>query len=177
MVQSTGLKVCRNMKKKKCFDDLKKKLEEMTSGSDAISQTMSKYLVRASCMLSKLYLNENQFDKSLALLSTTERLLSFERNKELFLEVMIAKSSCFCKMQKYDRAIMLLSQVINEDCVSSLRVRAMLYRAKIYEALHRPDLAVKQLEACARKGGDWAKIAKRRLEKSYGYIWDERVAS
>ncbi len=177
MAQNTYLKVCQNMKRRKCFEEAKKMLCKFTCESLPLSLFISKYLVHAHCLLSKLYLNEGQFEKSLEILCAIDAKLSIEKHKELLLEVMVAKSYCFYKMKKYDRAILLLSQVINEDCISSLRVRAMLYRAKVYEALHRPDLAIKQLQACARKGGDWAKIAKKRLEKSYGYIWDERIAS
>ena len=54
-------------------------------------------------------------------------------------------------------------QAINDDSISSLRVKAMYQRAEIYIQQGRYDLARKQLEATAKKGGEWALKAKQRL--------------
>ena len=65
--------------------------------------------------------------------------------------------------------MLLLSRVINDDVISPLRIKAMFLRAEIYEMQGRPELAIKQLEAAARKGGEWAQKAQEKLEKTYGY--------
>jgi hypothetical protein len=64
--------------------------------------------------------------------------------------------------------MLILSNVINEDAISSQRLRAMLLRAEIYELQGRYELARKQLEATSKKGGPWAQQAKEKLEKNYG---------
>ena len=55
------------------------------------------------------------------------------------------------------------------DVISPLRIKAMFLRAEIYELQGRPELAIKQLEAAARKGGEWAQKAQEKLEQVYGY--------
>ena len=71
-------------------------------------------------------------------------------------------------MHRYDDAIMVLSKVVNDDAVSSLRLKAMYLRAETYEQQGRAELARKQLESMVKKGGPWAEQAKIKLEKDYG---------
>jgi hypothetical protein len=63
----------------------------------------------------------------------------------------------------------ILSKVINDETISGLRLKAMFLRAELYELQKRPELALKQLEATSKKGGEWGKKAKEKLEKEYGY--------
>ena len=49
------------------------------------------------------------------------------------------------------------------------RIKAMYLRAETYELQNRPELALKQLESTARKGGEWAQKAQKKLEENYGY--------
>ena len=88
---------------------------------------------------------------------------------ELLLDISIEKSNYYVKKGELDKAMMLLSQVINRDSASQLRLKAMLLRAEIYELQKRRDLAIKQLEACQKKGGEWGQEAKRKLKEMYGY--------
>ena len=81
------------------------------------------------------------------------------------LELSIQQSLCCKELGKLDEAMRLLSQVINEDEISSLRIKAMLLRAEIYELQGRPELALKQLEAASFKGGEWAQQAKMKLQQ------------
>ncbi|MDB6080815.1 MAG: hypothetical protein JWO53_87, partial [Chlamydiia bacterium] len=85
-------------------------------------------------------------------------------SKDLLLEIWIAKSQCYKEMGKLDQAMVLLSQIINNNTASQLRIKAMLLRAEIYELQKRNDLAIKQLEAAATKGGEWGEQAKQKLE-------------
>lgn len=85
------------------------------------------------------------------------------------LDLWIQQSLCYSSLQQFDEAMTLLSRVINDDVISPLRVKAMYLRAEIYEQQGRPELALKQLEATARKGGEWAKKAQEKLEQKYGY--------
>jgi hypothetical protein len=85
------------------------------------------------------------------------------------LDLWIQQSLCYKALNQLDPAMRLLSRVINDDVISPFRVKAMLLRAEIYELQGRPELAIKQLEATARKGGEWALKAQEKLEKVYGY--------
>lgn len=85
------------------------------------------------------------------------------------LDLWIQQSKCHQSLNQLEPAMLLLSQVINDDVISPLRIKAMVLRAEIYEMQGRPELAIKQLEAAARKGGEWAQQAQNKLEKTYGY--------
>jgi tetratricopeptide (TPR) repeat protein len=106
-----------------------------------------------------------QFQKAQELLSMAEK----SATRELLLEVRIAKSLCLKEMGRYDDAMVILSRVINDNLASSLRLKAMFLRAELYGLKKRHDLAIKQLEACAKKGGEWGKKAREKLEYEYGY--------
>jgi outer membrane protein assembly factor BamD (BamD/ComL family) len=84
------------------------------------------------------------------------------------LDLWIQKSHCYREMNQLDQAMSTLSQVINEDVISNLRLKAMYLRAQIYALQGRQELAINQLKATANKGGDWGKQAKNKLEKEYG---------
>jgi tetratricopeptide (TPR) repeat protein len=75
------------------------------------------------------------------------------------LDLWIQQSLCYKELKQYDQAMRLLSQVINDDAISGMRLKAMFLRADLYELQGRPELAMKQLEATAKKGGEWGKKA------------------
>lgn len=83
------------------------------------------------------------------------------------LDLWIQQSLCYRGMHDYDDAILTLSKVVNDDAISSLRMKAMYLRAETYELQGRQELAKKQLESIAKKGGIWAKKAKEKLERDY----------
>lgn len=95
-----------------------------------------------------------------------------EHNASEQLDLKIEQSQCYKHLKNYDQAMKHLSAVINEDVLSPLRVKAMFLRAEIYELEGREELAIKQLEATSRKGGEWAKKAKEKLKENYGYSMD-----
>ncbi len=88
---------------------------------------------------------------------------------EQMLELWILQSKCQKALGQLDQAMTTLSKVINHDSVSQLRLKAMFLRAEIYELQNRPELAIKQLEATAKKGGEWSIKAKEKLGRVYGY--------
>lgn len=88
---------------------------------------------------------------------------------EELLDLWIQKSLCYRVMKKMDDAMLILSRVINYDAISSQRLKAMYLRAEIYEEQGRHELARRQLEATAKKGGKWANKAKTKLEENYVY--------
>lgn len=85
------------------------------------------------------------------------------------LDLWIQQSLCHQALNDLDNAILILSKAINDDAVSSLRIKAMYVRAEAYEVQGRRDLARKQLEAVAQKRGEWAAKAQEKLNKEYGY--------
>ncbi len=93
------------------------------------------------------------------------KLLSTEQKLDLWIQ----QSACYRALDKLDDAIVLLSKVVNDDAISQIRLKAMLLRAEIYEKQGRTEVARKQLEAIAKKGGEWAQKAKEKLDKDYGY--------
>lgn len=84
------------------------------------------------------------------------------------LDLWIQQSMCYKALYQTDHAMLILSKVINDNSVSSLRVKAMFLRAEVYALQGRHELARKQLEATAKKGGEWAIKAKVKLEEEYG---------
>lgn len=90
-------------------------------------------------------------------------------NPDELLDTWIQKSTCFRALNDFEQAMLALSKVINENVVSSLRVKAMFLRAELYEQQDRKDLARKQLESVAKKGGEWALRAKEKLKNEYYY--------
>ena len=97
---------------------------------------------------------------SLAEKAASENLMSADQKIDLWIQ----QSLCYRELHDLDQAMLILSQAINDDTISSLRVKAMYLRAEIYALQGRHDLARKQLEATAKKGGDWALKSKERLK-------------
>lgn len=85
------------------------------------------------------------------------------------LTIMLEKANYYQKIGALDDAMLQLSELVNSETASSLRLKAMFQRAEIYKEQGRYALAQKQLESIALKGGDWAEKAKEKLEKEYGY--------
>lgn len=92
-----------------------------------------------------------------------DKFLSIDQRLDLW----IKQSQCHTNMGLMDKAMLVLSRVINHRAVSSLRVQAMYLRAHIYKLQGRHDLAYKQLKATAKKGGQWAAKARLALETEY----------
>lgn len=132
--------------------------------------TKGYYLSRALFQLGNIAMEEKQFPLAAEYFSRSEgaskgKLLTTEQK----LDLLIRKSEAYKQMQDYDKAMIILSQIINENVVSGLRLKAMFLRAEIYELQGRKELAYKQLKATANKGGEWAKRAREKLEAEYGF--------
>jgi Tfp pilus assembly protein PilF len=115
-------------------------------------------------------MREKEFEFALKALVNAEdaskgKVLSSDQRLDLWIQ----QSYSYQGLNQLDQAILILSKVINDDTISSLRLKAMYLRAELYERQERPELARKQLEALTKKGGDWAQKAKDKLDKDYGY--------
>lgn len=87
------------------------------------------------------------------------KLLSSDQQIDLWIQ----QSYALRHLNRLDQAMLILSKAINEDVVSALRLKAMYLRAEIYLEENRPELALRQLEALAKKGGDWGQKAQDKL--------------
>lgn len=85
------------------------------------------------------------------------------------IDLWIQESVCYREINELDKAMLILSKAINDDAISSLRVKAMFLRAEIYSLQGRKELARKQLEATSKNAGEWAQKAKQKLDEEYGY--------
>lgn len=90
-------------------------------------------------------------------------------NTDETLDLLIEQSYCHQNLGELEQSMLILSQVINCDAASSLRLKAMLLRAEVYEMQGRPQLAKRQLETVVSKGGEWAKKAQEKLDRDYGF--------
>jgi tetratricopeptide (TPR) repeat protein len=85
------------------------------------------------------------------------------------LDLWIEQSLSYKESGDFENAMLLLSKAVNDEAISGLRVKAMYLRSELYDLQGRPELALKQLEAVSKKGGEWGKLAKDKLEGYYGY--------
>lgn len=132
--------------------------------------TRGYFLSRVWAERAQIALNNKEYTSALTYLHQAEdtskgHLLGSDQKLNLWIQ----QSACYCGLNQYDDAILILSKVVNDDAVSGLRLKAMYLRAEMYEHQERPELARKQLESLAKKGGEWALKAKEKLEKEYGY--------
>lgn len=131
-------------------------------------QPKSYFLSKAWFELGMIALRRADFEEALndliAAEQTAQGLAADER-----LLLLIEQSHCYKMLNNLDQAMLTLSKVINDNAISGLRLKAMYLRSEIYEQQGRFELARKQLEATARKGGEWGVTARTKLEKDYGY--------
>ena len=118
--------------------------------------------------LGKLAIRCGDYDTALNCFEVTSECGKGYLSDDQNLTLWILQSDCFREKEDYHTAMRHLSKVINAETASPLRLKAMLLRAEIYELEGRPELAVRQLEAASKKGGEWALEAKEKLRTQYG---------
>jgi len=151
-------------------DKASKVLDEMLETYNKGKVARGYYLSRVYYEKGKIAIRRNDFERALHNFKRAEEtakgnLLSTDQKLDLWIQ----QSAGYLGQGKFDEAILILSKVVNNDAISSLRLKAMYLRAETYELQGRPELARKQLESVSRKGGVWAQKAKEKLEKEYGY--------
>lgn len=148
--------------KKKADEAFKRLIERHQNNHLATSYFFS----RAFYERAMLAFNQQQYQKALDYLLLAEKNaqgLSIEQKLDLWIQ----QSFCYSSLNQLNDAMSLLSKVINEDAISGLRVKAMFLRSEVYEKQGRPELAMKQLKATSKKGGEWGQKAKEKLEQDY----------
>ncbi len=133
--------------------------------------TRGYYLSRIWYELGKIALRAKKYAPALQSFKQAEdaakgnHVLSTDQRLDLWIQ----QSMSYRGLEQYDQAILILSKVVNDDAISSLRLKAMYLRAETYEQQGRPELARKQLESMVKKGGIWALKAQEKLGTDYGY--------
>ena len=128
------------------------------------------YLSRAWYELAMIAMAKQEYTEAIEYLKCAESSMHKQMlNADHKIDLGIQQSLCYRYLNQFDMAMLTLSKVINEGVISNLRVKAMVLRAEIYELQGRRDLAQKQLEAAAKKGGEWSLVAQEKLVKEYGY--------
>jgi tetratricopeptide (TPR) repeat protein len=141
--------------------------------SDMVNVAKGYYLARAREEQGRIAMRREEYRQALDYFRMAEEaakghILSADQKLDLWIQ----QSLAYRGLGQFDDAILILSKVVNDDAVSSLRMKAMYLRAETYELQKRPDLARKQLESMVKKGGIWARKAQEKLDKenlSYGH--------
>lgn len=136
----------------------KKVFEELQEKYTRTNTTRSYYLSRVWYELAMISMRQKQPQEALVQLQRAEEagkgdLLTTDQKLDLWIQ----QSLCYRSLGDYDKSLLLLSKAVNDDAVSSLRLKAMFLRAETYELQGRHELARKQLESLAKKGGYWTK--------------------
>lgn len=144
-------------------------LSEMVRRYEAAKITRGYFLSRVWYERALLAMQQKKYGRALEYLSFAEdsakgKILSTDQKIDLWIQ----QSLCYKELGDTEKAMLTLSKAINDDAISSLRVKAMFLRAELYEVQGRHELARKQLEATSKKGGEWALKARQKMEKEYG---------
>lgn len=148
------LKEGRNEEAEACLNQL---IAFSTSRDYLLAQTwclkgkILKKLKKPEKALEAFFSSENSVEPTI--LSPDERL-----------DLWIQQSLCYRHMQNYPESMKLLSRAVNEEAISPLRIKALFLRGEIYLLEGRRELALKQFQAAAKKGGRWGKKAKDKLD-------------
>jgi tetratricopeptide (TPR) repeat protein len=148
-------------------------LTAMADKYNRLNTTKGYYLSRNLDEQGRIAIRSQDYQKALDLFKMAEEaakgnVLSADQKLDLWIQ----QSLAYRGLGQFDDALLILSKVVNDDAVSSLRMKAMFLRAETYELQKRPELARKQLESMVKKGGVWARKAQEKLDKedlNYGH--------
>lgn len=148
------------------IEEAKKTFNEMLEKYASITTTKGYFLSKVWYELGALEMQEQNYTTALVFLKKAEDSAKGKiLNSEQRLDLWIQQSLCCQGLKQFDQSILILSKVINDDSVSHQRVKAMFLRAEMYALQGRHELSRKQLEAIAKKGGEWASKAREKLEQ------------
>lgn len=145
-----------------------KQLASMLSHYEQAGMKEGYYLSQVWKKQGALALRCEDYDTALKCFEIAEKCGQLHLPDEKKLSLWVLQSQCYRGKKEYDAAMRLLSKTINADIASPLRLKAMYLRAEIYEEQTRPELAIRQLEATAKKGGEWGLKSKEKLRANYG---------
>ncbi len=121
------------------------------------------YLSRAWYDLGCLVMNRNDYSQAIDYFDKAEKTFKEkDPNKDYQLDLWIHQSQCYRYLDQFDRSMLILSRIINDEFPSSQKTKAMILRSEIYELQDRYDLAYKQLQVAAAQSGNLAELAKKK---------------
>lgn len=145
-------------------------LHQLIGKYNELGITTSYFLAKSFALESHIAKIKNQ---NLLALAKINQAIEPHRAKlfdiDEYLTLLIDKALIFKDLNRIEEGMTQLSEVINYQAISSLRLKAMLLRAEFYATQGKRILAKKQLESLALKGGEWAQKAKEILDKEYKY--------
>lgn len=145
-------------------------IDGMIATYTALNISKNYYLSRIYYEKGMLAMRQDKYDQAwISFMQAEKRAGDNFLSTDEKLDLWIQESECCKALNQTDKAMLILSKVINDNTISSLRVKAMYLRASVYVLQGRHDLARKQLAATAAKGGEWANKAKLKLEEDYGF--------
>ena len=128
------------------------------------NQSTSLSVVTLNTLLGQIFQEQGDYELAWSYFAKAEELgAKGILNHDQELDLWIRQALCYQEMGQYDQAMLLFSKTINRNVVSSQRLRAMYLRAEVYQKQGRDELAKKQWEAVALKGGEWGQLAKKKL--------------
>ena len=152
------------------FEAAEGKLREMLDNYRKAKITRGYFLSRVYYDLGIMAAQKKEYQTALKYYLFSEdaakgKLISNDQKIDLWIQ----QSLCYRELDELDKAMLFLSRAINDEAVSSLRIKAMYLRADLYTLQGRHELARKQLESASRNSGEWAQKAKQKLIEEYGY--------
>lgn len=147
-------------------EEAEKVLSAMAERYNSLNIIKGYYLSRTRDEQGRIAMRQQKYPQALDYFRMAEeaakgKVLSTDQKLDLWIQ----QSYAYRGLGQFDDAILILSKVVNDDAVSSLRMKAMYLRAETYEQQKRPELARKQLESMVKKGGIWAQKAQEKLDK------------
>ncbi|HRD56285.1 MAG TPA: hypothetical protein PLC42_07820 [Parachlamydiaceae bacterium] len=137
---------------------------EMVNRYQTLAVTRGYFLSKALYELGMIAMSEKEPSLAIEFLLRAEDAAKGKiLNSEERLDLWIQQGLCFLELLQFDSAILLFSKAVNDEAVSQARLKAMFLRAFAYEEQGRKELSKKQLEALAKKGGEWGLKAKLKL--------------
>lgn len=147
------------------YQKAKKTIEKACIRYKEIREEKGNFVAKIWKLFGEIEIKERSYAVALDALKKAERADFFHSfTKDESLEIKILMSQCLMNTGEKKLAMRMLSDVINEQVVSSQRVRAMYLRAELYFQEGKMKQALKQLEFTAKQNGEWALAAQNRLD-------------
>ncbi len=152
------------------YQEAEKELSHMLDNYKSAKITKGYFVSRVYYDLGMMAYQQKDYRKALGWYVLSEDAAKGKSiNSDQKIDLWIQQSLCYRELDEMDKAMLILSKAINDEAISSLRVKAMFLRGELYSLQGRHDLARKQWESTSKNSGEWAQKAKQKLEEAYGY--------
>lgn len=142
----------------------KQKLLELVNNLQKEKITRGIILFRSFLTLGKISQLEGNSKHALAYFEEAQEAGRMACPSDERLEMLLCKADTLDELGRLDEAMLTLSQAINDPSASSLRIKAMVKRADLYQKQGRGELCRKQLAAAAKFNSPYSQLAKQKME-------------